>query len=122
MATTLSAFRPEDGYRGAPEGAAELLIAAEQRPGRPQALLACDCGRAGGWVAGRHGSALARRVPLRVGRNARPVSSGPSGPTRVKLEPPQPPVAAWPSQMAGVAARRNELDAGRFGPGGIPAG
>ena len=25
------------------------------------------------------------------------------------MEPPQPPDAAWPSQLVGVAARRNEL-------------
>jgi hypothetical protein len=37
-------------------------------------------------------SALARRVALRGGRNARPVSSGPSGRPGVKLEPSQPPV------------------------------
>ena len=36
--------------------------------------------------------AAARAWLMRGGRNARPVSPGPSGPTGVKLEPPQPPV------------------------------
>ena len=58
-------------------------------------------------------SALARRVPRRGGRNARPVSWGPSGPTRGQggapaaasrpLGRPQPPTSA---------ARRTDLDAG----------
>ena len=73
-----------------------------------------------GWPAGQRGSALARRVPLRGGRNARPVSSGPSGPTRVKVERPQAANSpsgrpSWPAPAAGT----NDLDAGRFRAGGI---
>jgi hypothetical protein len=50
-------------------------------------------------------SALARRVPLRGGRNARPVSPGPSGPTRGQAGAPagrQPPSGrpSWPAPAA----------------------
>jgi hypothetical protein len=56
------------------------------------------------------GVALARRVPLRGGRNARPVSSGPSGPTRGQAERLQ--AASSPSGRPGRGRRRprtNEL-------------
>ena len=64
-------------------------------------------------------SALARRVTLRGGRNARPVSPGPSGPTRGQAGAP----AGRPLPFRALpAARRrrprtNELDAG-VGPDG----
>ena len=69
------------------------------------------------------GSALARRVPRRGGRNARPVSSGPSGPTRGQAGAP---AAAGrpPGRPSSPASRRGgtSLRPGAFGPGGIPAG
>ena len=65
------------------------------------------------------GSALARRVPRRGGRNARPVSSGPSGPTRGQAGAPAAAVGRLPSRLAGVAARRYDLDAGVCRAGGI---
>jgi hypothetical protein len=50
-------------------------------------------------------SALTRRVTLRVGRNARPVSSGPSGPTRrQRWSAPGRLVALGPYRLAGIAA------------------
>jgi hypothetical protein len=61
------------------------------------------------------GSALARRVPLRVGRNARPVSPGPSGPTRGQAGAPagrQPPAGTVPAGRC-RRPRTNELDPGR---------
>jgi hypothetical protein len=70
------------------------------------------------------GSALARRVPLRGGRNARPVSSGPSGPTRGQGGAPagRPPLSG-PSQVAGAGGRgRTTLTPASVGSGGIPAG
>jgi hypothetical protein len=51
--------------------------------------------------AGWCGSALTRRVPLRGGRNARPVSPGPSGPTRCQGGVPQPPVGRLVVPAAG---------------------
>jgi hypothetical protein len=64
-------------------------------------------------LVGRGGSALARRVTLRGGRNARPVSSGPSGPTRGQGGAPA--AAGRPSgrpRPSAAAARRYDLDAG----------
>ena len=67
------------------------------------------------------GSALARRVTLRGGRNARPVSSGPSGPTRGQAGAPagrQEPLE--PSQLAGAGGRGGtSLTPASVGPGGI---
>jgi hypothetical protein len=40
------------------------------------------------------------------------MSSGPSGPTGVKVEAPQPLIGCLAVPAAGVAARRNDLDAG----------
>jgi ketosteroid isomerase-like protein len=73
----------------------------ERRPG----LHGRRSDRAGRW----RGSALARRVPLRGGRNARPVSSGPSGPTRGQGGAPAGrPLAPVPSQLAGDLAAEDE--------------
>jgi len=73
-------------------------------------------------LVSRCGSALARRVPLRGGRNARPVSSGPSGPVRGQSGAPagrQP--ALGPSQLGGAGGRGGTtLTPGAVGPGGIP--
>ena len=69
------------------------------------------------------GSALARRVPLRGGRNARPVSSGPSGPTRGQGGAPA--AAGRPPGRPGRRRRRRggtTLTPAFVGPGGIPAG
>jgi hypothetical protein len=70
---------------------------------------------------GRGSRALARRVPLRGGRNGRPVSPGPSGPTGVKLERPQ--AASTPlgrPELAGAGGRgRTSLTPGALGPDGI---
>ena len=73
-------------------------------------------------IAGdRRGSALARRYAAR--RAERPTRvTGPSGRPGVKLEPPQPRAATGPSAAAGVAARRNELDAGACRAGWYSAG
>jgi hypothetical protein len=66
-------------------------------------------------LVSRCGSALARRVTPRVGRNARPVSSGPSGPTRGQAGAP----AGRRDALRAIPAdrrrrpRTNELDAGR---------
>jgi hypothetical protein len=74
-------------------------------------------------LVGGGASALARRVPLRGGRNARPVSSGPSGRPGVKVERPQAAQRPGPSQLAGVGGRgRTTLTPAPIGPGGIPAG
>jgi hypothetical protein len=65
-------------------------------------------------LVSRRVSALARRVPLRGGRNARPVSSGPSGPTRGQAGAPagrQTPQER-PSWARTWRPRTNELDAG----------
>jgi hypothetical protein len=69
------------------------------------------------WSAGC-GSALARRVPLRGGRNARPVSPGPSGPTRGQAGGPagRQPCLDCPAGRR-QRPRTNELDAGRFRAG-----
>ena len=62
---------------------------------------------------GRCGSALTRRVTLRVGRNARPVSSGPSGPTRGQGGAPagRPTPSGRPRSPAS-RPRTNDLEAG----------
>ena len=75
-------------------------------------------------LAGLRSSALARRVPLRGGRNARPVSSGPSGPTRGQAGAPAGRQSStWPSRMTATGGRgRTSLTPGAFGPGGISAG
>jgi hypothetical protein len=71
--------------------------------------------------AGRRGSALAPRVPPRGGRNARPMSRGPSGPTRGQAGAPaaarRPPDPRTPSV---AAARRTDLDAGDGRAGWYP--
>ncbi len=81
------------------------LVGDDDRPGRHR-LAVLQPVRAGSRPAtmpvGRCGSALARRVPLRGGRNARPVSSGPSGPTRGQAGAPAAASRPWPSQPAGV--------------------
>src|SRR5215213_7591792 len=84
----------------------------------PSALI-----RRARWPAGRRGSALARRVPLRGGRNARPVSPGPSGPTRGQAGAPAaagPPLGRlrWPASRRGGTTLTPAL----VGPDGIPAG
>ena len=75
-----------------------------------------------GWLVGRRGSSPARRVPLRGGRNARPLSPGPSGPTRGQGGAPAGRhQALGPFRLAGVGGRgRTTLTRASIGPGGSP--
>ena len=99
------------------------------RPSRPPArplrnrLLRVNSRRRRPWVerpVGQRASALTRWVPLRGGRNARPVSPGPSGPTRGQAGAP----AAAPrasDRPRPPASRRGgtTLTPVSVGPGGI---
>jgi hypothetical protein len=108
-----------------PQAASDLtdIAASSRRRLHTQAGQESATDRHTRWSA-RRGSALARREPLRGGRNARPVSSGPSGPTRGQGGAPAGRPTCPERHGAGVTApasrpRTNDLDAGRFGPGGI---